>query len=507
LYDTVETGKPGPKTAKPNYGLQVALTHSSIGISGFNDILIACNIPPPGDTGMQKTANKICDQLIEVNKDDMSAQRQHLQEVNRLRGLGEDAGIRAEADGRYNNPLWSGGGRCPGQPATQATAIIVENVTPRKKIIAVHTANKLCAKCGNRPGIECPDCSANVPLDEPIGNEELWTQKAVESMMHDKNSATYISYLTTDRDSGAARGARRGQMRPLVMLADTQHLGKAVYASVKKANFSNIMLGHRPASKQAKLQIELAKDIKRRVEADYCSAFEKYNGELARIKAHLTHTMDAITECVQGNCDAKCKKYSACSGKPRGRFTWVHRSFAATKNQPLELTNEDKKLLQQCLSIRLGKNAIDMQRFKTSTQKSESTHRTFSKTNPRLLTCKRNFPARIHSGIHTRNHGVASSTLLKCHAVGASLTPGSLVSTKLRTLERRSEQRRLRCASKAFKRSRVRSRVALYAAYSRKAEKETYRKNMLDSAVKSIRYEHTYATRSRKTDHTYAKLT
>ena len=78
------------------------------------------------------------------------------------------------------------------------------------------------------------------------------------------------------------------------------------------------------------------------------------------------------------------------------------------------MTKHDKLLLQQCLDIRLSPSAIDKQLFKTSTLKTESTHRTYSKTNNTLITMKRNFSGRIHSGVHVRNHGIPESTVLKC---------------------------------------------------------------------------------------------
>ena len=135
----------------------------------------------------------------------------------------------------------------------------------------------------------------------------------------------------------------------------------------------------------------------------------------------------------------------------------------------------------------------------------QSVHRTFAKTNPRHITSKRNFPARIHSGIHVRNHGIAASTLLKCSAVGAKHTPGTKIAKKLSYLDKRDKDRKKRSSSVTYKRSRVASRLALYKAYSRKAEKETYKKEMLASTMKSLKYEHTYATRSKDFDHSYSK--
>ena len=122
-------------------------------------------------------------------------------------------------------------------------------------------------------------------------------------------------------------------------------------------------------------------------------------------------------------------------------------------------------------------NGVDMQRFNTSTQKCESVHRTFTKTNPRHLTCKRNFASRIHSGIHTRNHGIAGSTLLKCEALGASHTPGTRVARKMAYLEKRAVMQKARTKSKGYKQSRVRSRSAQLQL--------TYKKDMNSNTMKT----------------------
>ena len=88
---------------------------------------------------MQFCANKVilCDGLVDVNQEDMSAQCQHIH-VNKHCGLNEDSGMWAEGDRRWNNPLWSGGGRCPTHPTTQATAIIVDNVTQKNNNCSAH---------------------------------------------------------------------------------------------------------------------------------------------------------------------------------------------------------------------------------------------------------------------------------------------------------------------------------------------------------------------------------
>ena len=64
----------------------------------------------------------------------MKARRQGLKTINILRGrpAGE---ISVQSDGIFNNPLYSGIGKTPFQPATQCSYTMVENITPKKMLI------------------------------------------------------------------------------------------------------------------------------------------------------------------------------------------------------------------------------------------------------------------------------------------------------------------------------------------------------------------------------------
>ena len=77
----------------------------------------------------------------------MKARRQGLKTINILRGrpVGE---MSVQSDGIFNNPLYSGIGKTPFQPTTQCSYTMVENITPKKQVIALENVNKLCSKHG-----------------------------------------------------------------------------------------------------------------------------------------------------------------------------------------------------------------------------------------------------------------------------------------------------------------------------------------------------------------------
>ena len=246
------------------------------------------------------------------------------------------------------------------------------------------------------------------------------------------------------------------------------------------------------------------------MEAEFSHAFKKHDGDLTSVKRHLTYSCDAILDCLQGDCGKNCKDYSGvCGGPgPKRHGMWFHRKFSVKPEEELAMTFEDRQAMRKCLAVRLSPASVERQQFNTNTQKVESVHRTFSKCNSRMQTCKRNFPGRIHSGIHMRNHGIAASTMRKCEAVGAKLTPGGTVARKLLAMEKRAQQRKRYGQSSAYKLSRLAARVRLYKAYSRKTEKTGYAKEMLLSAGKNIRHDHIYQTRSKQQhlrEHSYVK--
>lgn len=526
LYVEIENkGSRGPKTAAPNVGVQVGLTQSMISNTAFRNGLMAVNIPPPSDRSMQKTANKVCDAITDLNKDDMEMQREHLRDVNQARGLPRDTPIRAEGDGRFNNALRSGSGTTPFQPATQATYTIIENVTKKKKIISVHTANKLCSKRGRHHGA-CTEgsCKANIKMDDIIGDEERWAGEAYSQMQSKDGSKTMkISHFTSDGDSKAGKGIQLKQKnQEVVFLRDTQHLSVSMYKKICNTQFSASMFRQATKAKVERVKRELAHDIRRRVNGEFNSAFEKFKGDTEAMIRHFTFCTDAILSCYSGSCGELCKKHSlVCSGSKTKN--WNHKyylkfmpaasSSASSSSRPssssLMPTSSDKQLLRSIISMQLSPAAVKLQKFNTNTQKSEAINRSFSRTNPKVVTFSRNFEGKIHSAVHLRNRGIGQSTMMKCKILKAPITRGSKVEQALLMEQKREQQRADHHKSLKAKTSRRSARLAKYNLYSEKAERETYRKDMLINAKRSVTVEHTYAARVKKNfsagDHTYVK--
>ncbi|KAK3106329.1 hypothetical protein FSP39_017781 [Pinctada imbricata] len=171
LYTEVQTPSQGRKCADLNLGLQVGLCLSPIGPTSLRRICLSTNMPAPSSKGLQLAANKVGKAIVEENKKDMRRRSQRLKQINILRGIQTPENIHVQSDAVYNNPLYSGVGKTPFQPATQVVYTVAENETKKHEIISLVTKNKLCSKNKHldKDHDTCsPSCSANIPFEHSI---------------------------------------------------------------------------------------------------------------------------------------------------------------------------------------------------------------------------------------------------------------------------------------------------------------------------------------------------
>ncbi|VDH93073.1 Hypothetical predicted protein [Mytilus galloprovincialis] len=128
LYNGVIAKKRGRRTAAINLSIQVALNHIAISTTGLQKLFLGSNIPAPSTSSMQHSANVVSEIIEEYNQKDLVQKRKLIKEINILRGDNPNI-INIQADGMYNNPIYSGMGKTPFQPATQCTYNMLENNT------------------------------------------------------------------------------------------------------------------------------------------------------------------------------------------------------------------------------------------------------------------------------------------------------------------------------------------------------------------------------------------
>lgn len=500
MYQEVNTRKRGRKPADINLGVQVGLLKTPIGNESLRQILMASNIPAPCISSMAKASHSVGTKVVQTNQTDMSVIRQDLRKLNILRGKRDPSTIAVEGDGRYNNPLYSGGGKTPFQPATQLTYTMSENETPRKQTIAVFTGNKLCHKGsllrsqGNQ--IECPyheGCTANLPMSSSIGDEHLAAKKCVEQLKTDKEPLQ-VRYFTSDGDSRAHEGIIDAQEgTESFNLRDIRHFGESQRKKIAKVQFSRgIFPWAKTTAEREKLQKRLAWDICNRCKAEFRGAFKQLNGDLQKIKRALSYVPDCIIACYQGDC-FNCQKYSyACAGLKGDHWK---RTYLPDDAPPLSLSPQDVDQLRQCITYRLDSQGAHMTRLNTTTQKSESLNRVFSLTNPRTVTCSRNFPARIHSAVHKTNRGIAMSVMTEAKDVGAPIRSSRVVK-QLHQQSERGIYHRTRQSQTGYKMQRQHRRRNLYKLHDNLDTKDklipTYKKHLLDRKLKLQKCDHCY---------------
>ena len=160
------------------------------------------NISPPSVNSMNELADRISKEVVEMNEENMSNIRKEIKMTKEVAGEIDPGCIRVEGDGRFNNRF----GDTPFQQATQAVYTVLENESPKKRVITISIANMLCKRgqiarlkeksiaCPNHPG----SCTANIPEDAVIGNEEKYARKCARKINEDGFT---IKYFTADGDS------------------------------------------------------------------------------------------------------------------------------------------------------------------------------------------------------------------------------------------------------------------------------------------------------------------
>lgn len=106
------------------------------------------NINPPDSRGLQRKLNQMCDRVEAINEASMVENQQYVRRVNTLRGEGDAVDL--ETDTSYNNRPQAGF-----EAATQSFSPMVESSTPRKLVVSLQTANKLCCKRKCENHINC----------------------------------------------------------------------------------------------------------------------------------------------------------------------------------------------------------------------------------------------------------------------------------------------------------------------------------------------------------------
>jgi hypothetical protein len=503
LYTEVETNQRGSKRATCNYGVQVGLAHTAISNTGLAKVLLASNTPAPSLSSMQASANTVGKTLVSTNEQSMANIRKDLRNINRLRGLPESTPVDIEMDCRYNNPIYSGIGKTPFQAATQVTQLVVENSTSKKQVIAITNKNKLCQTCAisntkqnlssrkikSRTSKQCTDgddsnkhvCSANIPIEQTIGDERKW---ATTSLLQLENDGIIPNYVTTDPDSKAFLAAEDvflsgpTAIHPPKHQLDTRHVTSNQRKLAKNTKFSDSMFPGRTKEIRSRNQGKFSIDISTRCHAEHKAALQRNGGDTGKTLIKLYTTKSAIVQCYTGD-HSLCKLHSyVCDGSESNN--WMVNSAYLPSDFIIMPNTNDHVTLMNVIDYRLGPKVLPKMRYMLNTQKAEAVNRAVNACVPRNTTYARNFPGRVHAAVNAVNNGVGESIITSCAATHASLTPGTRVTRGLMALQHTNNKRKQYITSKKIQKARKVKKTKLFALHHKLKQtitsKNTYRK-------------------------------
>ena len=354
---------------------------------------------------------------------------QGLRDLNILRGK-NPAAINIQSDGCYNNALYSGVGRTPFQPSTQAIYLFAENETDINQIINLQTISKLCSKRRNGFNIECHHvgkCFANIAMATSIGNEEQWAKQGLLDL---SGAGLEAEFITTDPDSSAYRPAMTLYDQGITSiepshLLDTRHITQNHRKFIKDMTELTAHMPGRTKIERQKTQNKFAIDLAARCQAEFNQAFRKFRKNVPKLKSVLSYTCDSVVECYHGN-HALCNIYSfVCMAKTN--TTWLQRSHYLHADFTVKPGGDSLVMLRKCVEYHLGQGMLEKTRLNTNTQKCEATNRSFRRSLPKYLTFARNFSGRTHSAVHNINNGPAESVFKLCKAAGSTIHGGTRV--------------------------------------------------------------------------------
>ncbi|XP_076809901.1 uncharacterized protein LOC143452731 [Clavelina lepadiformis] len=403
-------------TSKAN--LQFALGVLLTGLSErLAQAFLSClDIPTPTTRNLSKYCQKVSDSVTRYNKGQLKDLRQDLKSRNVRAGLPANAKISIEADARFNVSLAAAFNQ-PTQPATQVVSVLVENVTPQKKIIAVGFKSKET----NRRTSKAANKDESFPFGVPPGNMERdLGKKLAEDLQCD---GLAVDVLTTDNDSkffdGFSKQMHSSQAEPVKRQTCCVHTFRSLGRRLRKLRLG--LLFPKDATNSviaARSRKKFAIEFQSRLFAEYKACIEKHGNDIATVTKLLKNATEAVLACLQNN-HSQCRRFSfVCRGNSRP-LLWNNNKVG------LVLNDESKTLCLQTVAKYFNQRILGKIRLGNTTNKCESVNATFSKTLPKGRHFENTIPGRLHLAVLCRNNGFGSGVAMACNVSGIPLQNGS----------------------------------------------------------------------------------
>ena len=492
-YKTYKPPAGSSRGAAINMLLASGLQDTAIGVHRGNLLLTAMDIPPPSKSHLQTLMDKMSARTEILNNEDMAIKRQIVINENTARGAQDPHQIDISFDCRYNaNRMISS--YKPGQSASQAYGVAVENHTNFKYIVGLAIENKLCwtgayLRNNGYPDVKCPGghegCTANTDYMTPH-SERRMAHDLASDLNKDK---LVVRTLTTDGDTKSFLGVQDFYDKldiawNVTRQADPNHLGSTQIRRARQAKWSAGMFCTSGTRARQQAVAAFARDLKSRCSQviDHLRALG--DGDLKNSISKLPEVCAATVECYAGNCSF-CPHHSlVCSGIGGTGHWWYDSQFLPTHGiTTLKMTEEDKDLLRSILQIRLSEQAIYSVCSNTSTQKCEAFNRGVLSVLPKEVNYPKNFRGKLASKTLELNNSIQDAVERKVTSI-TGRTLSLPASRYLRQTSRVNEKRKRAQKTTAFKRKRRQTRSRLEFKYhnarSEQIEQPEYIKGQMD---------------------------
>ena len=395
-------------TSTLNTALGFALLNSGIGATGCLELFLYLGLNPGSRAGLQRLINS-CGEVVNIlGQQVINETRQRLKEQFGHKWV-------CTFDTMYNNRLFSN--NTPFAGGTQAISTAVEEMSGDRLVIGLVTASKLKAsvvKTDESEDEKIDKDTLYLQTCDNIADEGLYAFTMSQSLKEDGVS---VSAIGADADSTIRSGVIKVFPDCLPQL-DTKHFSKTQKNKIKGTEFSDQLVKSHNTEKLSKQRKKkkigyLAQDIAARCTAEFNRAHSKCkhikNVEQLRsaLKEKTKYLAKTIVNCYQGKHNL-CKKHSFVCSPPHS----ISKSkFFVEKLNPTAL---DKFKLIDLVNLRLGEQGIDKTCLNLNTQKCESLNRSYIKSNPKAVTCSRNFRSRVLCGVIKDTLGFQGA-VARCH--------------------------------------------------------------------------------------------
>ena len=509
LFEEILSDKRGCNTAATNLRLMILLNFLPIGPTAMYLICAGLGIRPCSRVGMQKLADRASAILQEAGHNDIRKWRQYCIKILADRGVNNPHVLSGSTDTTYHGTTKSSS-VTPGTGANQATASVIENVSGQKKVVAVNHLSQPClvgsrmkAKniqvyCGEGGEAKHEGCTSDQPLACNIEEYDMAKKMAEDAYNED---GILFSVICSDSDSSAPNAfsdifaEKAPELGESEWCKDPWHIGKNQRFKTKYHDFAKGTFGPGlTAVKEHECRKAFAIDLVARVSLTLENSFEYWKDDIDKMKKHSKSLTGYIIKCYVGD-------HSSCSWSPVAQLTgchgpgegqcWLKRGQSPFR--PLSdldfiiLNKTDKLFIRKVIDMKLSEDSLEYFKYKLSSSRNESFHRTVHHCNAKNTTFTKNSRGRVYAATGTANNNLGEFAEMTMRAAKCPLPENSVSRRVLRSYEKHREHVRSSQAkpeSKSRRRALGQMRVEQYFQERKsKTDQDGYRKFKLDQAV------------------------